>query len=92
MKLAAAMTSSNPYYIHLKTTSNNFDVYYEQALPRLAAFQKFAVFHPILLTSEAFPSIRISSLSLRNQLFDVAKKITSSEGDSIRALLKSLFD
>jgi len=53
-------------------TSNNFDFCYERALRRLAAFRKFAVIHPLLLTSEALPSIRKSSFSLRNQLFEVA--------------------
>jgi len=60
--------------IGLPATSNNFDFCCERALRRLASFQKFVVFHPILLASEALPSIRKFSFSLRNQLFEVASR------------------
>jgi hypothetical protein len=35
-------------------------------------FHKLAVIHPLLLTYEALPSIRKSSFSRRNQLFEAA--------------------
>jgi hypothetical protein len=56
----------------MKATANNLDFCYERSLRRLAAFRKFAGFHSILLTSEALPSIRKSSFSRRNRLFEVA--------------------
>jgi len=61
-----------PLHYGLLATTNNFDFCYGRYLRRLAAFQKFAVFHPILLTSKALPSIPKSSFSLRNQLLVVA--------------------
>jgi len=58
-------------------TSNHFDFCYERSLRRLAAFWKFAGFHSIRLTSKALPSIRKSSFSRRNQLFEVALRRTA---------------